>query len=145
MKHRSGLSVRASTQPGVTARPVCSRLTQPFRLSQSWTFGTFKLHNSNIFLSCSNSRTGDPRSVPAPDSSRRLFLGSPWELMGFSLSLHRLNGSLYLRHKRPHSQSPCAAGMEKVEKSGFEPGKKGGVGEGVFFFFNYFSLSYSDF
>lgn len=82
-KHRNGFSVRTSTQPGVTALPVCPRLPQPFRLFQSWTFGTFKVHNSNIFQLRSNSRTGDPRSVPAPDSNRRLVLGSPGTLWDF--------------------------------------------------------------
>lgn len=34
MKHRSGISVRASTQPGVSALPVSPRLPQPFSVSK---------------------------------------------------------------------------------------------------------------
>lgn len=76
------------------------------KLSQSWTFGPFKVHNSNIFWPCSNSRTGHPESIPAPDSNRRVLLGSPWELTGFSFSLCRLSGSLHLGCNSTRSPSP---------------------------------------
>lgn len=137
MKHRSGISVRASTQPGVTAQSVCPRLPQP--LSQSclkaghlgllrYTIPTYSGHVLTPGL-------GTPKAYQLQTPTGESSWEAPGNLQDFHFPFVDWVG-LYILVPIPHP--PCAAGMENVHKSGFEPGKKGGVGEGVFYYYYYY-------